>query len=73
MQYAIADSFGRYSIDGVELLPGANPISVLATDPAGNTRTVDVELVFVDGSGPTFDLALANDTGRSETDRCNGT
>ncbi|WP_372899215.1 Ig-like domain-containing protein, partial [Stieleria sp.] len=64
----MAGEFDRFQIEGVELTPGTNALQVLATDPAGNTATVNLNVVFVDQDGPIFEIDLVNDTGRSDTD-----
>ncbi|MEL6106648.1 MAG: Ig-like domain-containing protein, partial [Planctomycetota bacterium] len=68
-EFAIADGFGRYEISDLELTPGDNSLTLIATDVAGNSSTSDFTIVFVDRSGPSLQLELANDTGRSSLDR----
>ncbi|WP_372898173.1 Ig-like domain-containing protein, partial [Stieleria sp.] len=66
--FTVAGEFDRFQIEGVELTPGTNALQVLAADPAGNTATVNLNVVFVDHDGPIFEIDLVNDTGRSDTD-----
>ena len=64
-----ADEFGRFEIAGILLVPGANNFTVQATDSAGNSTSIDLELIFVDEDGPEIDIDLAIDTGRLDNDR----
>ena len=66
--FAIAGDFDRFQIKDVQLSPGVNALEVLATDPAGNSATINLEIIFIDEDGPVFDIDLTNDTGRSDTD-----
>ncbi|MEM9826032.1 MAG: Ig-like domain-containing protein [Planctomycetota bacterium] len=67
--FATADPFGRFEIENVSLRAGVNNLIVDLTDPGGNQASVPVELTFVDTQGPEFDLGLAVDTGRSDSDK----
>ncbi|MCA9139121.1 MAG: tandem-95 repeat protein, partial [Planctomycetales bacterium] len=66
--FADAGDLDRFQIEGVQLVPGVNQLQILATDPAGNSATVSLEVIFIDADGPQFDLDLVNDTGRSDSD-----
>ncbi|MEL6107772.1 MAG: Ig-like domain-containing protein, partial [Planctomycetota bacterium] len=63
-----ADGLGRYVLENIPLEPGSNSFTVRATDEAGNTATTDIEVIFVDQAAPEFEIRLANDTGRSDSD-----
>lgn len=69
---AVADSTGSWSATTSTLLSGANTLSIIATDRAGNTSvtpaTITVELDTTAPDAPTIDMISASDTGVSNVD-----
>lgn len=67
----VSDGAGVFGFTGVNLTPGPNAFTVVATDPAGNTASggVTITSVAADMAAPAVSAALSHDTGASATDR----